>query len=72
MRYETELNKITSEIAQLDVKLQDHSDHFRLIDSYINIDQLNKAIIDVFIDHIEICKRDKSTNIVDINIFWNF
>ncbi len=72
MRYEDELNKINSEIAQLDVKLQDHSDHLRLIDRYLNIEQLNKTIIDVFIDHIEISKRNKSTNIVDINIFWNF
>lgn len=43
-----------------------------ILKNYININELNRDIINMLIDYIEIGKRDKQTKQVPIQIYWNF
>lgn len=60
------------QIEELEQQEQEQSDKKKIVEKYINAEHLNKAVVEELIDYIEVSKRDLETNLVHVNIHWNF
>ena len=63
---------IDDEIKSLEVVKETRKQAEDILKKYKHIKELNKIIIDEFIDKIYIGEIDKETNSRDIEIEWNF
>lgn len=63
---------IDKEINNLKIIKDDKKDTDEILKKYKHIKELNKAIIDEFIDKVYIGSYDKTTKTRDIEIEWNF
>ena len=78
-RYNVDIEKnssriklIKEEIELLEQKLMNVESKVNIFEKYRHIDELNKVIIDEFIDTIKIGKYDEETNEREISIEWDF
>lgn len=68
-----ELIKTKNELVELEIKnLSNNSTKKDILKKYVNITELNREIISVLIDYIEIGKRPRRNAEVPIKIHWNF
>ena len=53
-------------------QLSKQKDKKRVIQEYVNVEKLNRAIVEKLIDYIEVSKRNPETKMIDVKIHWNF
>ena len=63
---------IDKQIDELKIGKKEKKNVDNILKKYKHIKELNKIILDEFIDKVYIGKYDKGTNIRDIKIVWNF
>ncbi|MBP3840926.1 MAG: recombinase family protein [Bacilli bacterium] len=66
------IETIDSEISDLEVFKEEKKQADDILKKYKHIKELNKVILDEFIDKVYIGELDKETNTRDIEIEWNF
>ena len=59
-------------VEELDVKLEVGDNRKEIIERYINLEHLNREMVEILIDYISVGKRIKGTTDVPIEIHWNF
>ena len=67
-----QIETIDSEISDLEVFKEEKKQVDDILKKYKHIKELNKVILDEFIDKVYIGELDKETNTRDIEIEWNF
>lgn len=72
IRLSRQVSDLDTDIHILAEQIPQSENKHDLIKKYINIKKLNRSIVTKLIDYIVICKRDPDTNIVKIEIHWNF
>ena len=70
--YNRRIESINNEINYYKMKSKNIKDIKRIFSKYQNFNNLNRVIVDEFIDKIYISKLNKSTNTRNIQIKWNF
>lgn len=65
------LSELDSEITSLKTDKNKQIDKVKLFEKYRNLSDLNKIVLDAFINKIEIGKIDPLTSERPINIYWN-
>ncbi len=69
---ENRLNDIENELYDITIKKETSLDVEKILKKYKHIKELNKFIVDEFVDKIYIGMLDKENNTRDIKIVWNF
>lgn len=69
--YQTRLDEIVQELDNMEVRKENSVDIESILKKYKNIKELNKTIIDEFIEKIYIGTLNKETNTREIRIEWN-
>ena len=69
--YQTRLEEIENELGETEVRKQNSKDIESILKKYKNIKELNKIIVDEFIEKIYIGKLNKETNTREIRLEWN-
>lgn len=49
-----------------------HRDRKKMVQEYVNVEKLNRAMVEQLIDHIDVSKRDPETKMLHVEIHWNF
>ena len=49
-----------------------HRDRKKMVQEYVNVAKLNRAMVEQLINHIDVSKRDPETKILHVEIHWNF
>ena len=70
--YSNQLNEINNEIAYYQMKEETSKNNEKIFSKYQELKELNRVIVDEFIDKIYIGKLNEETNSRDIQIKWNF
>lgn len=70
--YSNQLNEINNEIAYYQMKEESSKNNEKIFSKYQELKELNRVIVDEFIDKIYIGKLNEETNSRDIQIKWNF
>ena len=70
--YNNQIKSIDNEINFYKMKETSLSDNKKIFSKYKVLEELNRVIIDEFIEKIYIGKLNKETNTRDIEIKWNF
>ena len=71
-RLEALVDETKTMFEQAEQKKDDGSRKQDIIYEYINIEKLNRNIVDQLIEKIYISKRDPETKLLSIDIYWNF
>ncbi|MDO5002878.1 MAG: recombinase family protein [bacterium] len=69
--YQMRLNEILQELDNVEIRKENSVDIESILKKYKNIKELNKTIIDEFIERIYVGKLNKETNTREIRIEWN-
>ena len=69
--YQTRLEEIENELGETELRKQNSKDIESILKKYKNIKELNKIIVDEFIEKIYIGKLNKETNTREIRLEWN-
>lgn len=69
--YQTRLDEIENELGETEARKQNSKDIESILKKYKNIKELNKIIVDEFIEKIYIGKLNKETNTREIRLEWN-
>lgn len=67
-RYKLSLQKI----EELQSQMRKQRDKKKIIQEYVNVKELNRAMVEQLIDYIEVSKRDPVTKMLNVEIHWNF
>lgn len=59
-------------LTVLEKKLQEREDKEQLLERYVNLEHLNRQIIEMLIDYIAVGKRISGTRDVPVEIHWDF
>lgn len=70
--YRQQIKSINNEIAYYKIKEETSNNNDKMFSKYQNFKELNKVIVDEFIDKIYIGKINKEVNTRDIQIKWSF
>ena len=70
--YSNQLNEINNEIAYYQMKEESSKNNEKIFSKYQELKELNRFIVDEFIDKIYIGKLNEKTNSRDIQIKWDF
>ena len=70
--YNDQIKSINNEIAYYQMKEESSKNNKEIFSKYQKLDELNRVIVDEFIDKIYIGKLRVETNSRDIQIKWNF
>ena len=71
-RYEALLAGCTQEIREIGANLEKGDRRTDLLDHYVNVDHLTRSMVETLIERIEVGKRDKTTRILPVTIYWKF
>ena len=71
-KYSNQINSINNEIAYYKMKEESSKNNKKIFSKYQELKELNRVIVDEFIDKIYIGKLNEETNSRDIQIKWNF
>lgn len=71
-KYKNQIKAINNEISYYKVKEESLKDNEKIFSKYKKIKELNRVVVDEFIDKIYIGKINHETNSRDIQIKWNF
>ena len=71
-RLETLIIENQNQTLLIDKKIQMGDNRRQLIEQYVNIEKLDREIVEKLIDYILVGKRDEQTQEVPIEIHWNF
>ena len=66
-----EINNIENKIFELEKKKKEEISHEELFAKYQEITEINRTIIEQFVDKIYVGKYDEETNLREIKIKWN-
>lgn len=66
------LNLLIKKIAYYKMKEESSKNNKEIFNKYQKLEELNRVIVDEFIDKIYIGKLNEETNSRDIQIKWNF
>ena len=69
--YQNRLEEIENELGETEARKQNSKDIESILKKYKNIKELNKIIVDEFIEKIYIGKLNKETNTREIRLEWN-
>lgn len=67
-QHETSLQKI----EELKLQITRQRDKKKIIQEYVNVKKINRAMVEQMIDYIEVSKRHPETKMLDVEIHWNF
>lgn len=70
--YSNQIKSINNEIAYYKMKEESSKNNEKIFSKYQKLEELNRVIIDEFIDKIYIGKVNEDTNTRNIQIKWNF
>ena len=70
--FEQLIKDTSGQIDVLESRIAAGDNRRALIEQYINLDHLNRDVVETLIDHIEVGKRIPGTKDVPIEIHWNF
>lgn len=70
--YSNQIKSINNEIAYYKMKEESWENNEKIFSKYQKLENLNRVIVDEFIDKIYIGKVNKDTNTRNIQIKWNF
>ncbi|MCD8376886.1 MAG: recombinase family protein [Oscillospiraceae bacterium] len=59
-------------IAELDKRLANGDNRLEIVERYMNLEHLNREIVELLIDYISVGKRIPGTRDVPVEIHWNF
>ena len=71
-KYSNQINSINNEIAYYKMKEESSKNNKKIFSKYQELKELNRVIVDEFIDKIYIGKLNEEINSRDIQIKWNF
>ncbi|MHB8064868.1 MAG: recombinase family protein, partial [Ruminiclostridium sp.] len=71
-RFEKLIASANEQLENLQAKMLSTENRRQMIEEYMDIERLNREIVDNLIDHIAIGKRDPVTKNVPVEIHWNF
>lgn len=60
------------QIEELEQQEQKQADKKKIVEGYVNVEHLNRAMVEELIDYIEVSKRDSETKLINVDIHWNF
>lgn len=77
LRYEKEqcesvISELNIKVEKIEEKLSAGEDKRKLIESYINVKQLDRETVDALVDHIEVGRRKSRSDKYPVTIYWNF
>ena len=70
--YKDQIKSINNEIDYYKMKEESSKNNKEMFSKYQKLEELNRVIVDEFIDKIYIGKLNEETNSRDIQIKWNF
>ena len=70
--FEQLIKDTSGQIDVLEGRIAAGDNRRALIEQYINLEHLNRDVVETLIDHIEVGKRIPGTKDVPIEIHWNF
>lgn len=70
--YSNQIKSINNEIAYYKMKEESSKNNEKIFNKYQKLEELNRVIVDEFIDKIYIGKVNEETNTRNIQIKWNF
>ena len=70
--FNDQIKSITNEIAYYKMKEESSKNNKEIFSKYQKLEELNRVIVDEFIDKIYIGKLNEETKSRDIQIKWNF
>ena len=70
--YKDQIKSINNEISYYRMKEESAKNNKKIFSKYQKLEELNRVIVDEFIDKIYIGKLNEETNTRDIQIKWNF
>ena len=71
-RLEELLKSEQKKLAEIEERLAAGDNRQELIEQYLGLKSLNREIVEILIDHINIGRRDRETGEIPIEIHWNF
>ena len=71
-KFEALVQTCKEQISDIDARLQIGDNRLELLDQYLGFDHLNRNMLEILVDHIDVGKRDKSTRQVPVTIHWSF
>ncbi len=71
-RFERLLQSAKEQLGELDARLQAGDNRRALVERYISPERLNRDMVDVLIDRIEVGRRIPGTKNVPVEIHWSF
>ncbi len=72
LRLEKQVDCLNERISVIETAMTAKEDKRQTIDRYVNLEHLNREIVDELIDHISVGRRIPGTRDVPIEIHWNF
>lgn len=66
------IEETKKKIAKLEGSEMDNRQREEILESYANIETLEREHIDILIDYIEVGKKDPETKVLPVKIHWNF
>ena len=71
-RYEKMIQHCEEQIHQIEVNLSRGDNRTYILESYVQLDNLTRGIVESLINRIEVGKRNRETGIVPVKIIWKF
>ena len=71
-RLKDQLSQAEKQLEMIDKKQEGGGINEGLLEKYMNMENLTREAVDMFIDHIEVEKRILGTQTVPITVFWKF
>ncbi len=60
------------QVQELDERIAIGDNRRALVEKYMNIEHLNREMVDTLIDYVTVGRRAKGTKTVPVEIHWNF
>ena len=71
-RLEKSISDIEFDIANAKERMRKKEDRRQLLEQYVNLEHLDRAAVEILIDHILVGKKNAVTQEQKIEIYWNF
>ena len=71
-RYENRIQDCEEQICQIEASLQEGDHRLERMEPYVHPEHLTRAMVEAFIERIEVGKRNRETGCVPVRITWNF
>ncbi len=66
------IKQLEQKIEQVQLRSSGQRKKREIVQEYVNPFKLNRSMVELLIDHIEVSRRDLETKMINIEIHWNF